>query len=258
MSERVELVKAARKRSAAPLVNAVLRKITREAVAWPDSAVEFSVPPWMLERWEREFGAQAALGIARTALEEPETPVNPATGRRQDLGAQSVVPLLELEPGMTLLDLCAAPGNKTAQALAAGARVVAGDRYRTRLAEVPAAAGRVVLDAREPLPFARKFERVLIDAPCSGTGTLGRNPEIKWRLRVEDLARFQEMQKAILDRGLAQLAPGGRLVYATCSLEREENEDVVAGLPVSHIHRRLPGREPGDGCFAAVIVGPAL
>jgi 16S rRNA (cytosine967-C5)-methyltransferase len=260
VSESVELVKAARKKSAAPLVNAVLRKITRDPVTWPDAAVECSVPAWMLDRWERQFGRDVALGIARAALAEPETPVNPATGRRQDIGARSVVPLLDLEPGMTLLDLCAAPGNKTAQALAAGARVIAGDRYRTRLAEVPGEAVRVVLDAREPLPFSRKFERILIDAPCSGTGTLARNPEIKWRLRVEDLARFQELQKAILDRALGQLAPGGRLVYATCSLEREENEDVVAGYAVSQVHRRLPGQEPGDGCFAAVVgqaVSPA-
>ncbi len=113
----------------------------------------------------------------------------------------------------------------------------------------------VVLDARDPLPFSRKFDRILIDAPCSGTGTLARNPEIKWKLEPEDFADLQERQIAILRNALAQLAPGGRLVYATCSLEREENEDVVAasGATVIETMQRLPGRDAGDGFFAAVL-----
>ena len=82
----------------------------------------------MLERWDRHYGPAAATRIAQAALEEPEAPVNPVTGRRQDHGAQSIVPLLGIEAGMTVLDLCAAPGNKTAQALAAGGKVVACDR----------------------------------------------------------------------------------------------------------------------------------
>jgi 16S rRNA (cytosine967-C5)-methyltransferase len=111
----------------------------------------------------------------------------------------------------------------------------------------------VVLDASAPLPFTTKFDRILIDAPCSGTGTLGRNPEIKWRIQPSDIARFPTLQRAILDQALPFLALGGRLVYSTCSLEREENEEVVEGLPVISTHHRLPGRDPGDGFFAAVI-----
>jgi 16S rRNA (cytosine967-C5)-methyltransferase len=112
---------------------------------------------------------------------------------------------------------------------------------------------RVALNATQPLPFSRKFDRILVDAPCSGTGTLGRNPEIKWRLQPTDLPAFQTLQKQILKNARACLAPGGKLVYATCSLEREENEDVVAGLPVLETRLRLPGRDPGDGFFAAVL-----
>jgi 16S rRNA (cytosine967-C5)-methyltransferase len=253
VTESVELVKRARKRSAAGFVNAVLRKVDRQPVPWPDRATELSVPEWMLARWSAQFGDEAAANIARAALEEPGSSVNPATGRHQDAGAQSIVPLLEIQPGMTVLDLCAAPGNKTAQALAAGGRVVACDRSFARLVEVPAQAARVVLDASAPLPFSVKFDRILIDAPCSGTGTLGRNPEIKWRIQPADIARFPPLQRAILHRALPHLAPGGRLVYSTCSLEREENEAVVAGLPVVSAHLRLPGRDPGDGFFAAVI-----
>jgi 16S rRNA (cytosine967-C5)-methyltransferase len=253
VTESVELVKHARKRSAAGFVNAVLRKVDRQPVAWPDRATELSVPEWMLSRWQAQFGEEAAANIARAALEQPESSVNPVTGRRQDAGARSIVPLLEIQPGMTVLDLCAAPGNKTAQAIAAGGRVVACDRSLARLTEVPPEAVRVVLDASAPLPFSAKFDRILIDAPCSGTGTLGRNPEIKWRIQPADIARFPPLQRAILDRALPHLAPGGRLVYSTCSLEREENEAVLAGLPVASTHLRLPGRDPGDGFFAAVI-----
>jgi 16S rRNA (cytosine967-C5)-methyltransferase len=253
VTESVELVKRAGKRSAAGFVNAVLRKVNREPVTWPDPATGLSVPAWMLERWRRQYGAEAAEKIARAALEEPRAYVNPDTGRQQDIGSQAIVPLLELKPGITLLDLCAAPGNKTAQALALGARVVACDRYPRRLADVPAAAARVVLDATEPLPFFLRFDRILIDAPCSGTGTLARNPEIKWRLQPAELTRFQASQKKMIERGLEHLKPGGRLVYSTCSLESEENGGVVAGRNVLDTRLRLPGRDAGDGFFAAVI-----
>ena len=254
VTDSVELVKQAHKRSAAGFVNAVLRKVNRSPVAWPDQATELSVPAWMLERWQQQYGQEPAAAIARAALEQPEAAINPDTGRQQDPGAQSIVPLLEIQPGMMVLDLCAAPGNKTAQILALGAHVIASDRYLKRLADVPAEAQRVVLDAATVLPFKVKFDRILVDAPCSGTGTLARNPEIKWRLRPNDLARFADLQRKILEQALPHLKPGGKLVYSTCSLEREENEDVVAnivkGLPVT-THLRLPGRDPGDGFFAA-------
>jgi 16S rRNA (cytosine967-C5)-methyltransferase len=253
VTESVELVKKAHKRSAAGFVNAVLRKVDRKPVAWPDRATELSIPPWMLDRWERHYGKEAATAIACAALEEPAAVINPQTSRQQDPGAQSIVPLLEIEPGMTVLDLCAAPGNKTAQILALGAKAVACDRYLKRLADVPPEARRVVLNAAEPLPFAIKFDRILVDAPCSGTGTLGRNPEIKWRLRPEDLPRFAAMQRQILRHALETLSPGGRLVYATCSLESEENQQIVSGLPVREMYHRLPRRDPGDGFFAAII-----
>jgi 16S rRNA (cytosine967-C5)-methyltransferase len=93
-----------------------------------------------------------------------------------------------------------------------------------------------------------------VDAPCSGTGTLGRNPEIKWRLAEADLAGFYERQRKILANAMACVAEGGRLVYATCSLEPEENENVVEGWRVEKTMLRLPGRDPGDGFFAAMIV----
>ena len=286
VSESVELVKRARKRAAAPLVNAVLRKVDREAVAWPDRAVELSHPAWMLDRWERQYGAETADTIARANLATPETyvriPELPSRDREgaegfeatevsgcyrvtagraegmriQDIGSQSIVPLLDLRPGQTFLDLCAAPGNKTAQALESGVRAVACDIHLSRLVDMKnLGADLVVLDGARPLPFRSRFDRILVDAPCSGTGTLGRNPEIKWRLQPGDFAAFHRRQVALLTNALERLAPGGRLVYSTCSLEREENEDVIAevGAPFERMWRRLPGVDRGDGFFAAVL-----
>src|ERR1019366_5503901 len=105
-----------------------------------------------------------------------------------------------------------------------------------------------------PLPFAHPFDRILVDAPCSGTGTLGRNPEIKWRLKPGDLDDLRARQSALLVNALALLAPGGVLVYSTCSLEPEENEQVTGqALPpanlVAHSMHRIPGRDPGDGFY---------
>ena len=284
VSQSAELVKRARKRSAVALANAVLRKVDRRPLAWPDRATELSHPAWLLERWDRQYGPEAATRIARANLRVPETYVRaPRPGGRgsdewaeptevpgcyrlldgdprglriQDIGSQSVVPLLELAPGLTFLDVAAAPGNKTAQALEAGVLAVACDLHFHRLAPLRAlGCPLVVLDGTRPLPFRTRFDRILLDAPCSGTGTLARNPEIKWRLTPSDLVRLHEIQARLLENALERLAPGGRLVYSTCSLEREENEDVAeqARARVLRLWRRLPGADAGDGFFAAVL-----
>ena len=256
VAESVELVKRARKRSAAGLVNAVLRKVDREPVQWPDRATELSCPEWLLDRWDREFDPATTNKIARAFLEPPETHVA-STGRVQDIGSQSIVPMLDLSPGQTFLDLCAAPGNKTAQALEHGVQAIACDLHLHRLKHVPADnCRRIALDATLPLPFdsGTSFDRILVDAPCSGTGTLGRNPEIKWRLKPADLAELHERQVRILKNALAHLKAGGRIVYSTCSLEPEENEDVIQAAGGEwKTMRRTPGIDAGDGFFAAVL-----
>jgi 16S rRNA (cytosine967-C5)-methyltransferase len=250
--ESVELVKRARKRSAAGFVNAVLRKVDRQPVKWPSREIELSHPAWLLESWDRQFGRETATAIARANLQRPIT--YKRGSRIQDVGSQSIVPLLGLSVGQTFLDLCAAPGNKTAQALETRVQAVACDFHWSRLEPMKSLGVDLVqLDARQPLPFRRRFERILVDAPCTGTGTLAHNPEIKWRLRPEALGELQQIQRQILRRAMEALAPGGRLVYSTCSLEREENEEVVEGLDIVATMRRIPGLDPGDGFFAAAI-----
>jgi len=259
VAESVELARRAHKSSAAGFVNAVLRRVERDPVDWPNRETELCCPEWLLTRWEAHYGAEAAIGVARAALEEPEKHIREgaAGARMQDIGAQAIVPLLGLRPGQRFLDLCAAPGNKTAQALEAGVRAVACDRRFDRLARMKGmGCPLAVLDGTQPLPFGCRFDRILVDAPCSGTGTLGRNPEIKWRLKPEDLEELARRQKALVARARAALAPGGLLVYATCSLEPEENEEVAASAPAELTSKallRLPGRDPGDGFYAAMI-----
>lgn len=253
VGESVELVKRLGRAPATGLVNAILRKTDRTPVPWPDRATELSMPTWLLERWDRQFGRATTDQIAAAFLRPPENYIA-STGRIQDIGAQSIVPLLDLHPGQTFLDLCAAPGNKTAQAIEQGARTIACDIHLHRLKQMrDLNCSLVVLDGTQPLPFRAKFDRILIDAPCSGTGTIGRNPEIKWRLQPVDLADLHAKQVALVRQALQHLCPGGRLVYSTCSLEKEENEDVIQEISGDwQTSQRLPGLNAGDGFFAAV------
>ncbi len=286
--DAVEWIKL-RARSAAGFVNAVLRKVDREPVTWPDIATELSIPSWLLDRWTAHFGAEQARKTAQAALRPPVPYVRVPTGskapeglsleatdipgayrvmsspprdlRLHDISSQSIVPLLGLEAGSSYLDLCAAPGNKTLQALETPLGLaVACDVSFSRIREMTPGCSRIVLDATLPLPFSQPFDRVFIDAPCSGTGTFARNPEIKWRVQPEDFRRFGEKQLRIAEQGARQLVPGGTLVYATCSLENEENETVVRQVLHSHPSLRceqelwrLPGRDEGDGFYAAVL-----
>ena len=186
----------------------------------------------------------------------------------QDEASQLVADVMEVKRAERVLDLCAAPGGKTTlMADRAGdeAFIVAADRSATRMATIVATMRLhelksimpVILDATEPLPFEREsFDRVMVDAPCSGTGTLRANPEIRWRLAPADFASFASQQKRIVSRAVEVLKPGGRLVYSTCSVEREENEEVVATidqLRVIKTIRTWPQREGSDGFFMSIL-----
>ena len=163
----------------------------------------------------------------------------------QDEASQLVAELVGARPGERVLDACAAPGGKTsALAGTMGGRgmLVAGDLrparlrlLRRTLASLDAAtAGIVRLDLRRGIPFGPVFDRVLVDAPCSGLGVLRRHPEIRWRRGPADLPRFAAEQLSMASHAAGAVRPGGHLVYATCSSEPDENEDVVAAFLDAH------------------------
>lgn len=163
----------------------------------------------------------------------------------QDEASQLMPLLLEPASRASILDCCAAPGGKTAvlRAEAPGAFLLALERHPHRARELRRRLGPdlpvVAADATRPLPLRQTFSAVLADAPCTGTGTLQHHPEIRWRLRPEDPARLGAYQTAILDQAAAALAPGGALLYAVCSLEREEGETVIERALRRHPNLRL-------------------
>lgn len=202
----------------------------------------------------------------------------------QDEASQLVAHVLAAQPGERVLDVCAAPGSKTTHvaSIAPGVSlIVAGDVHLHRLRTVLESGARqdienlcaVTHDAESTLPFASgSFDRVLVDAPCTGTGTLRRNPEIRWRITDEDIKDLSRRQKRILANAARMVRDGGRLVYSTCSVEREENEDIVngflsenaefkqlplnitAGLPSAGIAARIwPHKQGADGFFIAAF-----
>ena len=341
--ESVELVKRARKRSAVPFANAILRRFAggakepagASAIADATTAAELAAssahPLWLIERWIREFGFEATKQVCTYDQQIPETVVSvmdptiadelrndqiqlspghlltsayrivdgDVTRTRlfregrvmiQDEASQLVA--LLVGRGANILDCCAAPGGKTRTFAERNpsASIVATELHPHRarmLRKLVTAANVQVLaaDARK-LPIDAFFDRVLADVPCSGTGTLARNPEIKWRLKLDDLADLHVRQLAILESAMQRVSPGGRLVYSTCSLENEENSAVVENatsgdpsfcvldcrvelqrlraqgelrwgdidsLTRGSYLRTIPGVHPCDGFFAAIL-----
>ncbi|HXM48529.1 MAG TPA: 16S rRNA (cytosine(967)-C(5))-methyltransferase RsmB [Pyrinomonadaceae bacterium] len=190
----------------------------------------------------------------------------------QDEASQLVAHFLDIQPNDRVLDVCAAPGSKATHmgALAPRAMIVAADIYEHRvriLRELAAIQGRdffpaVAADATIALPFAPgSFDRVLVDAPCSGTGTLRHNPEIRWRLGPMDLAGLAEKQRLILIRAAEMVRPGGRLLYSTCSLESDENEAVAVGFLTEHSEfdqLRLANRRTSDSAADLATASGAI
>jgi 16S rRNA (cytosine967-C5)-methyltransferase len=339
--ESVELVKRAKKRSAVPFANAVLRKFAKipteqdgaiaHAKASSEIAERSAHPLWLVERWIREFGFEATKQICAYDQRIPETAISVSDARSvselenhniqlspgclltsayrviagdivstrpfregriaiQDEASQLVS--LLVGQGTNILDCCAAPGGKT-RTLAErnpSALIVATElhphRARTLRKLVTAPNVHVIAADVRQLPVTAFFDRVLADVPCSGTGTLARNPEIKWKLKLDDLADLQSRQVAILQSAMQRVSSGGTLVYSTCSLENEENSAVVEkamsvdasfhvvdcrvelerlrtqrelhwqdidSLTCGPYLRTIPGVHPCDGFFAAIL-----
>ena len=305
LSESVELARSAGHGHAAGMVNAILRKLTRTPpprVPLVETthalAQRLSHPEWLVARWQKNYTRVATVAICEYDQTPPE---------HHDLFGEPDAALPHIDPGSRLVaelaaashaspqriwDACAAPGGKTlilahrhptAELLATDFNPRRLRNLSDRLHSAAPHVRTLQADAAALSEDEGLFDLILCDVPCSGTGTLARNPELKSRLQPADLARQATRQRAILSAALTRLAPGGRLLYSTCSLEPEENEHVLAAvrlpdcvtqqpldrilasLPLLHPTpadllreghlRTLPGANfAGDGFFAALFV----
>ena len=230
-------------------VNAILRKITKSVPEPPDLATRTAHPQWLIDRWTKNYGAErtAKIAAANQELSFPDvmsdstTPdATPSefvpgmwrlTGSSADVEGDAldegsaVIADIAAAAGNDILDLAAAPGGKSLVMRRRGMRVVSNDISISRLRPLMGRSDAIVVsDGRRP-PFARKFQVVLLDAPCSATGTIRKNPELKWRLREDGLPTFAALQRELLSAALDLASE--TVVYSTCSLEPEENDAVV-------------------------------
>jgi 16S rRNA (cytosine967-C5)-methyltransferase len=231
-------------------VNAILRRIASKNVPEPtDVATRTAHPDWLVDRWSRMYGAERAAKIAEADQElsypdvlaesQPEDaiPSELVPGMWKLTGSSAEVEGIVLDEGSAViagiaaaagddvLDLTAAPGGKSLVMRSMGARVVSNDISIGRLRPLAGRSDAVVVSDGRRTPFARTFRVVLLDAPCSATGTIRKNPELKWRLRETDLAAFASLQRDLLASALDLASE--TVVYSTCSLEPEENDAVV-------------------------------
>ncbi|MFV0389235.1 MAG: 16S rRNA (cytosine(967)-C(5))-methyltransferase RsmB [Pyrinomonadaceae bacterium] len=282
INQSVELVKFARKRSAAGFANAVLRKAEKSISEYVEVHSVLTQPKWLVDLWVEEFGEDVATKIVTSNDEQPasfarQTLKGVLTGftlsiddeisvpefhnvkvyryerkklevRKafeqgliyfQDLASQIVASLAIVPAEGSFLDVCAAPGGKISFVAAensnSGISFYAGDLHgkrcetlRKNLERQGVSASVVEYDALAALPFDDgAFDVVLVDAPCSGTGTLRNNPEIRYSIKPQDLSELPSKQLKILTNASNVVKPGGRLIYSTCSLQRAENEQVV-------------------------------
>jgi 16S rRNA (cytosine967-C5)-methyltransferase len=282
----------------ADLANAVLRRIAaerNEILASSDPLVD-DTPAWLRERWTNAYGAAVAGAIAAAHQREPSVDItvkaDPAlwcaslgaellpTGSLrlaarsairqlpgyeagewwvQDAAAALPARLMGDVAGKRVLDLCAAPGGKTAQLAHAGALVTALDRSAPRMRRLVDNMARLGLSVETVVAEAGQYEAapfdaVLLDAPCSATGTIRRHPEVAWARTLEDIFKLAALQRRLLDKAAALVRPGGVLVYATCSLEREEGEAQITRFLADHADFSLAPVTPAEtGGVAEVI-----
>lgn len=299
----VELARAAGMAKLAGLTNAVMRRASREgaAILAKQDAGRLNTPDWLWSDWVAQFGEDTARRIALAHLDEPPTdlsvpkeaaqwaeklegnPLAPMTLRLrkpgdvtklpgfsegawwvQDFAASLPVQLLGDVAGKRVIDLCAAPGGKTAQLIAAGARVTAVDRSKPRLKRLQENLDRLSQSAEIVSADATTWrpdqptDAVLLDAPCSATGTLRRHPEIAYRRGPEDVAKLAALQQRLVKAAAEMLAPGGTLVIATCSLQAAEGPALFEAasalgglevLPVSPASFPGLGSDLPEDCF---------
>jgi 16S rRNA (cytosine967-C5)-methyltransferase len=286
----VRLVQADRRAAKyAGLVNAVLRRCAREGQPLIDEVKSemLDLPPWLITRWINAYGEETARAMATAISVEPALDLTVKsdpdswatrlhgevlpTGTVRTLLHGSVTMLPGFDEGQwwvqdaaaalparlfgdvkdkTVIDLCAAPGGKTAQLAHAGAIVTAVDRSPNRVARLKDNLARLALEANTAVADATEwhsdqpgalYDGILIDAPCAATGTIRRHPDVAWLKQEADIGALAALQKRLLQRAVTLLKPGGTLVYCTCSLEPEEGEQAIASLLAAESGvRRLP------------------
>ena len=277
----------------AGLVNAVLRRCAREGQPLIDEVKSqtLDIPPWLLARWISAYGEVTAREMALAIGHEPSLDITVKSDAAQwanrlhgemlptgtvrtllqgsvtmlpgfsdgqwwvqDAAAALPARLFGDVGGKAVVDLCAAPGGKTAQLAHAGARVTAVDRsparmarLRDNLARLSLRADEVVTDAAEwPGAANGSFDGVLVDAPCTSTGTIRRHPDVAWLRQENDIIALAALQKRLLQRAVALLRPRGTLVYCTCSLETEEGEQAIASLLAAEPDMRRAPIDAGE------------
>jgi 16S rRNA (cytosine967-C5)-methyltransferase len=285
VNETVELVRAAGLERAVSFTNAVMRRLAEgiEALladlgeATPaEAALRHSYPDWIAEAWWGEWGPEEALALMRAQNEPPETAVRTPEGPRvvdeippgwieegrvwpQSRGSQLAGRAVGAEPGERILDLCAAPGGKATQLAEIAAEVLAVEKHPGRARELEENAARLgasnlrvlCADALQLPPDLTGFDRVLVDAPCSGLGVLNSRPDLRWRAQA-----LPELQAALLRTALERVKPGGSVTYSVCTMYRPETEDVVAeiGAEVDDLGAEFPDyRHPRDPRFLLTL-----
>lgn len=212
------------------LVNAVLRRVASADVTWPDDATRLSYPDSIVQALRADLGPADAMA-ALEAMNRPPSVTERADGYVQDVASQWVVDLTGVEQGEMVADLCAAPGGKATGMAAAGAWVAAGDTARGRVGLLVGNAKRLglsdrvrplVADAANPPLRPGSFDRVLLDAPCSGLGVLRRRPDARWRFDPSAVDRLERLQAAMAVAAAELVRPGGVLVYSVCTLTAAE------------------------------------
>jgi 16S rRNA (cytosine967-C5)-methyltransferase len=262
VNESVELVRRAQLERAVPFTNAVMRRLSEGldgllaglGEATPEeAALRHSYPDWVAETWWREWGAEDAVGLMRAQNEPQETAVRTRDGARvvdripegwletgyawpQSRGSQLAGSAVGAEPGDRVLDLCAAPGGKTAQLAEVAGEVVAVEKHRGRAHELAENVERlgarnvrvVHADALDLPRDLGDFDRVLVDAPCSGLGVLASRPDLRWRAKPLPKVQFELLRAAV-----PLVRPGGTLTYSVCTIHKPENEAIVDALELS-------------------------
>jgi 16S rRNA (cytosine967-C5)-methyltransferase len=277
----------------AGLVNAVLRRCAREGQPLIDEVKSqtLDVPPWLLARWIAHYGETVARDIALAISHEPSLDITAKSDAAQwatrlhgetlptgtvrtllqgsvtmlpgfaegqwwvqDAAAALPARLFGDVAGKSIVDLCAAPGGKTAQLALAGAHVTAVDRSPGRMARLRDNFTRLALQTEAVVADALDwpggnqglFDGILVDAPCTATGTIRRHPDVAWLRQEADIAALVSLQKRLLQKSVTLLKPGGTLIYCTCSLEPEEGEQAISALLIAEPALRRAPIEAGE------------